>query len=530
MNFNQKTIRHSLDSLFTAHLLFSIPKERKFRMKSAFLCLMLFVLVMPCLSQKSLEQLYVSKKNPHLLVTAKEKPVLLNSFTVWKLLRNGSREDVDELIISLKNNKINAISMIALDLEMDDPGRNFYGNYAFELNEENLPNPLKPILTSGNNTDSPVEYDFWDHLDYVVAKTNENGMYVVLHPAWGDWFSGSFNGKPNKYIIFNEKNAYQYGYWIAKRYGNSKNIIWMVGGDRSAVYDSNTGDYRKVYSAMAKGITDGVNSTSKRQNKNAESNKPLISYHPRKWAPNSSEWFHQEEWLSFNSIQDTPYDQVASVPEDYQLNPIKPTWLCEGRYEGAITDWGIRYQAWQTVLAGGFGHTYGSDAWKFPKDNWRQYLELPGLEQMGYLYYAAREIWSDKQYLRRTPDQSLIIGEQGETIGDGNTRGDGDGGGTTASSKNGRSDRITAMRGTDDSWAMVYTAGGNDIHLDLTKLKGKLNAYWFNPATGKWWVNGEESKAMQPFRRRIRMGKGDLVFNAPGNPKNENDWVLILKK
>ncbi|RQP19851.1 apiosidase-like domain-containing protein [Parapedobacter defluvii] len=485
--------------------------------------LLLYVFLLPvgtCFAQFHTEQLFVSKKNPHLLVTADETPVFVNSFTVWMLLRNGSTDDVCELLSRLKDMKLNAISMMVLDLNLDDIGKNYYGDYAFEFDENGLPDLSKPVVTPGSNSESPDEYDFWDHLDFVIRKANDKGMYVVLHPAWGDWFSGSFNGKPNKYVVFNESNAYTYGRWIGERYGNLKNVIWMLGGDRSAVYGEY--DYRSIYSAMAKGVTEGVNAAAVRD--------PLISYHPRKWAPNSSEWFHTEKWLSFNSIQDTPYDQVESVPKDYQLDPVKPTWLCEGRYEGAITDWGIRYQAWQTVLSGGFGHTYGSDAWKFPKDDWRQYLELPGLVQMGYLYHAVREIWTDKQFLRRVPDQSLIIGDQGNTVGDGNTGEDGDGGGAAASTVNGRSDRITAMRGSDGRWAMAYTAAGKDIHLDLKKLKGKLNAYWFNPATGGWWVDGVESKTMRPFLRDIRKQKGDFIFDAPGSPGKGNDWVLILRK
>ena len=172
-------------------------------------------------------------------------------------------------------------------------------DYAFQFNNR-APDPLQPYHT-GNDPQSPEEYDFWDHLDFVIAKANEMGMYVVLHPAWGDWFTGEYNGKPNRFIIFNEENAYKYGFWIGRRYSEARNIVWMVGGDRSAVYGKL--DYRSVFSAMGRGIADGVKG-------GAGEKDPLISFHPRKWAPNSSEWFHDEPWLSFNSIQDTPYDQL----------------------------------------------------------------------------------------------------------------------------------------------------------------------------------------------------------------------------
>ncbi|MDX9881768.1 MAG: glycoside hydrolase family 140 protein [Prolixibacteraceae bacterium] len=482
------------------------------------------------------ERLVVSTENPHLMATSLGKPVFLNNYTVWQLLRNGSREDVKELISTLSERKINTFSVMILDFEPKSPGRNFYGDFAFGLGKNGMPNPLQPITTTGNNPHSDDEYDFWDHLDYVVETAGEMGMYVSLHPAWGDWFSGKYSGEPDSMIIFDELNAYKYGHWLGNRYKDKTNIIWMVGGDRSAVYDSKTRgertriyDYRAVYSSMAEGLADGAGGEPEKPDGKAVYSNIVISYHPRKWAPNSSEWFHNEPWLTFNSIQDTPYDQFVSVPYDYNLKPVKPTWLYEGRYEKAITDWGIRYQAYQTVLAGGFGHNYGAEElWKFPA-NWRELLQLPGGIQMKYLYEIAREVWTDKQFLQRTPDQALIIGDQGATVGDGITTNDGDGGGKHRTSANGRSDRITAMRSSDGRWALVYTANGRDLHLDLSRLTGKLNAYWFNPRNGMWWVGGNESAKMTPFKKSIKTGSGDMVFDTPGSAADDNDWVLMLK-
>ena len=73
----------------------------------------------------------------------------------------------------------------------------------------------------------------------------------------------------------------------------------MIGGDRSAVYGEK--DYRNVFRAMAEGVADGVNGIDQ-QNQEADYSTTLMSYHPRKWKPNSSEWFHREPWLDFNSI------------------------------------------------------------------------------------------------------------------------------------------------------------------------------------------------------------------------------------
>ncbi len=488
----------------------------------------------------SLALLNVSEANPHLIETVTGKPIFLNNFTLWKLIEHGTRKDIEEILDFCKENKYNMISAMILGIATWDgadyeAGVSPYGDHAFEKDLFNYPDPLRPITKQGNDFNDPGQYDFWDHVEYVIDIAAQKGLYIGLHPAWGNWFSGFVHGqKPEDILLFDDYKAYQYGHWLGKRFGEKKNIIWMVGGDRSAVYDSRTRwytssdvkDYRHLYRAMAEGLADGVNNINNQDGK-ADYGNIMISYHPRKWGPNSSDWFHMDPWLLFNSIQDTPADQMVSVPNDYILTPVKPTWLYEPVYEGAIHAWGVRYQAYQTVLMGGFGHTYGSDIWEF-KSNWREYITLPGNEQMKYLYEVVREIWTDKEFLNRMPDQSLIIGDTGKTYGRGiNAVTDFE---TKENQSGERSDHITAMRGKDGKWALVYSANGREITLDSSLLhEGELNAYWFNPRNGKWQVNGSDYDDLMPFEKNIKTGKGSLRFTPPGGAKNENDWVLVLK-
>jgi len=472
------------------------------------------------------ERLRISPINPHLLETQGGKPVFLNNNTIWELIRNSKREDIPDLIALCKKSGYNMVSAVILG-ESKNSDKTVYGVHAFKRGTNGLPNPLEPVTTTGNTPNKPEQYDYWDHIEYIVDLLAKNGMYISLHPAWGCWFSGHYLGeRPGDHIIFStEKIAYKYGQWLGSRYKNKTNIIWMLGGDRSAIYGKEH-DYRNLYNAMAEGLADGVNGENKQDGQANYTTIP-ISFHPRKWAPNSSEWFHNAPWLMFNSIQDTPYDQVASIMHDFNLHPEKPVWLFEGRYEGPITAWGVRYQAYQTVFSGAFGHTYGGGTmYKFPPD-WKKQTELPGSLQMKYLYYIAYKIWTDEQYVDRMPDQSLIIGDQGETKGDGISVGDGNG---NNKANNGTSNRITAMRGASGKWALVYTANGRNINLDLSCLSsGKLNAYWFNPRNGKWWSGETETEKMTPFLKKVKIGNGSSVFDPPGVPEAENDWILLLK-
>ena len=478
---------------------------------------------------KTPERLRVSYVNPHLLETVNGVPVFLNNYTAWKLIKNGTREEMAELITICKNQKFNMISSVLLNDNNDvsySSDTSVYGDLPFVCDSFGNPDPVRPDTTPGNDPNVPGQYDYWDHVDYVIDLSAKNGMYISLHPTWGHWISGGYNGPaPGDQIIFNKLNAYKYGVWLGQRYGGKDNLLWMIGGDRSAIYDLKDGlhDYREVWRAMAEGLADGANGVDN-QDGEADYSNVLISFHPRKWAPNSSEWFHNDPWLVFNSIQDTPYDQVVSVPHDYSLVPAKPTWLFEGRYEGRISEWGVRNQAYQTVFAGGFGNTYGSDIWKFPP-NWRDLAMLPAAGQMAHLYTVAREIWTDTQFLDRMPDQDLIIGDRGSTYGDGEWDQAG-----RKKDDPGSSDRITAIRGNNGTWAMAYSANGREITLDLSLLNNsKMNVYWFSPRNGKWWVNGEELNKLTPFQTGLVTGNGSYIFDPPGTTGINNDWVLILK-
>jgi hypothetical protein len=58
----------------------------------------------------------------------------------------------------------------------------------------------------------------------------KEGLVIGLLPTWGDKVTKSWGVGP---VIFNPENAVIYGRWLGNRYKNSKNIIWIPGGDRN---------------------------------------------------------------------------------------------------------------------------------------------------------------------------------------------------------------------------------------------------------------------------------------------------------
>jgi len=185
----------------------------------------------------------------------------------------------------------------------------------------------------------------------VKLKFSPNGRYFVAK-SW------HVTDHPEK--VFNEKNAYVFGKFLGERYKNNA-ILWFPGGD------SAPGKYDAVWVAMAKGLKDGSDGSQ------------LVCYHGQ-GSTSSSMWFHNADWLDFNSIQsghNFGSDSYAFVSKDYALTRAKPTVDMEPAYENhppgdnkpRVDAHTVRTQAYSAMIAGAAGHGYGAlDLFWFYKD------------------------------------------------------------------------------------------------------------------------------------------------------------------
>jgi hypothetical protein len=471
-----------------------------------------FLLQPSTVAQDTPPRLQVSD-NGRYLVTEEGRPIFLLGDTAWRIASNIERSEVVEYLDMRRAQYFNTVAMVAVW----DNSPNAYGERPFQTHDEK-PDPTQPKLTSTSDSDDGQAYGYWDHLDFCIDEAGARGMYVVLLPAWGELVAGSWSGEDTSNVIFDAGSAYEYGRWIGARYAERPHILWMMSGDRSPVYVKL--DYRPVFRAMAEGVADGLVGED-RHNGVADYTRTLMSYHPRKEQPNSSHWFHHDPWLSFNSIQDWPEAQLAAVWEDLSRAPARPTWLFEGRYEGFHrggyepedwSDWQIRFQAYQIVFAGAFGHVYGHETVFRYGSGWRSRLQSPGALDMQHVY-ALMTAWDDVSYLNRIPDQDLIEGDPGVT-------------------QRLSSDRLQATR-SGGEYAMIYSANGRDIRIRMERLDGPAaDAYWYDPRTGQWHVDGTASDERRPFISGVPSGPGALSysFDPPGEPEPENDWVLVLER
>ena len=443
--------------------------------------------------------------NGRWLVNAEGAPVFLLCDTAWSLAMRASREDAEMYLRKRRAQGFNAVTFVLFTPGKNDLAEtlaNSNGHAPFKI-VNGQPDPMQPDVRPG------ADNDFWDDVDRLFALTKRFGLYAIVLPTWGSGVAGAYNGMPDDGQVFNDENARAYGRWLGARYKDEPHVLWMLGGDRSAVYEKPLHDYRPIFRAMGDGLREAAPES-------------LLSYHPAKRALQSGDWFHEDAWLGFNSIQQWPEDQLAAITRDWNRTPPKPTWVFEGRYEGYWKkpyqaeqwgEWQTRQQAWQTVFAGAFGHTYGHERiFGFGKDgwDWKKELAAPGANQLGHLAKLMSS-WSKDDALARVPDQSLLDGDEGKA-------------------ERLTSNRLTATRNDTGTRAMIYSANGRVVRVRMERLAGAtMQAAWFNPRTGNWSANGAESVKPAPFAKDIASGKNAPVHEfTPPTSGDGCDWVLVL--
>ena len=103
-------------------------------------------------------------------------------------------------------------------------------------------------LTDLNPTKPNEKY--FEHVDFIVNKAEELGLFVGMLPTWGDKVPNVIGGLGP--VIFTPENAEVFGEYLGKRY-KDKPIIWILGGDRNVDNDTTF----QIWGNMAKGLKAG---------------------------------------------------------------------------------------------------------------------------------------------------------------------------------------------------------------------------------------------------------------------------------
>jgi hypothetical protein len=420
--------------------------------------------------------------NRRFIMNEDGSPFIWLGDTAWELFHKLNREEVEHYLDNRAERGFSVIQAVAL-AELDGlTTGNAYGQFPLLMNDKGEYDPTLPDLAVDGS------YGYWDHVDFVVDSAAKRGMYIGLLPTWGDKFNQAWGKGP---AIFNGLNAEQYGAWIANRYKDRDNIIWILGGDRLLI--------ERVHFEVIHGMAEGI--------RREVGNRQLITLHPA-GAKSSSYHVHEEKWLDFNMIQSGHHmlnnPNYEMVEKDYARLPVKPTLDGEPCYEeqpinfktanGYFDAKDVRQAAYWSLFSGSFGHTYGHHCvWSMIAEpdeyfhmHWKEAIERPGASQMRHV----RKLLEARPYLDRVCAPELVaVQYEG-------------------------ANHISACRG--DDYAFVYSSNGLPLQIDASCMKGEqLTAHWYDPRTGEFSYIGEFGN------------QGVLTFIPPSRGRND-DWILVL--
>ncbi len=98
-----------------------------------------------------------------------------------------------------------------------------------EFDGLHTPNAYGDLPLLNDDPSAPNE-KYFKYVDFIIDKAASYNINIALLPTWGDKvYKDRWGIGPE---IFNEMNAAVYATWLANRYKNKTNIIWVLGGDR----------------------------------------------------------------------------------------------------------------------------------------------------------------------------------------------------------------------------------------------------------------------------------------------------------
>ena len=126
----------------------------------------------------------------------------------------------------------------------------------------------------GDTVEAAAQNDeYWDNVEFAIDAAAERGLYLAIHPVWGDQQTGS---------VIDEGSARGYGEFLGERFGAYDNVTWTLGGDHPADGEE------QLWTELAEGL-DETGGTQRK------------TYHPR-GDQSSATWFADADFISISIV------------------------------------------------------------------------------------------------------------------------------------------------------------------------------------------------------------------------------------
>jgi hypothetical protein len=403
-------------------------------------------------------------------IDASGNPFFMVADTAWTLPQRLQKTAASQYLADRKSRGFNALLMELIERKVaQPPSQNAYGDKPF----------LGTVSGSGCNV---ACYDFskpneayWAHVDWLMDEVERLGFLAVVTPSYVGYTGSSAQGWYRDMLANGTTVMRNYGRFLANRYKNHQNILWVEAGDYNFAN-------RDIVRAVASGINDVIPGALQTAH-NARGNGAL-------------EYWPSESWLNVNNIYTSDANVVAEAKTAYGLSTM-PFFLVEAKYEGeGASERTVRAQAYQAVLSGAFGQFLGNaPLWRYDT-GWQTAMNSIGSRSMTQL----ANTFTSRAWWKLVPDNDHTFLKTGY------------GSGGTLS---------VAGLASDKSFAMLYLVTSNTVSIDMSKLAGpRVTATWRDPTNGT-----QTAVAGSPFTASA----GARSIAPPGmNATGNTDWVLIL--
>ena len=363
-------------------------------------------------------------------------------------------------------------------------------------------------LTYGNINNEAADFStpnepFWVLVDGLLAYCESKGILVFMFPAYVG-FNGGEQGWMQEMVANGTTRMQTYGAWIANRYKNQKNLVWMMGGDLGTGAHPFTATQLSIETALFNGLKSVAGQQS-------------IQF--------SAEWDSQSigtDQTTFGSAMtlNGAYSWTGDVSYQgrraYAHSPVRPAFLLEEPYDEEGPDGNNvnpsatqpvrRFQWWGWLSTiGGYisGNAYilrfrTNDAtW-----NWHNHLNTQGTRDMGRL----------NVFIGSIPWFNLV------PSGLGGMRTLVTAGGSSVSA----ADYVAAAATPDGTLLVAYIppAHNGSITVDMGAMSGLTRARWFDPTSAAYTTIGTGFA-----------NSGTRAFTPTGNNSvGQKDWVLVLDR
>ena len=337
--------------------------------------------------------------------------------------------------------------------------------------------------------------EYWQFVDTFLNYCESKGILVFFFPAYVG-AAGTHEGWMNELVANGPERMQKYGRWIAERYKDQKNLIWMLIGDMGKF----TPEQRNAEAAFIVGLKSVPGQQS-----------PHYSAEPGS-GQNSADQADFGNEMTLNGVYTWKGTDIPLLGNKaYSRTPVLPAFLLEEPYDEEGPDGNKfnpnaiqpvrRFQWWGWLTSIG-GYMAGNGyIWPFIDLWWERHLNTKGCIDMERLNHLIRSVnWWELVPSGQNGMRRLIVAG-------GNTPADS---GYVASAASPSGKLLIAY---------IPPAHRGTITVDMSVMTGKIRARWYDPVSGDIYsVQGS------PFDN-----KETHEFTTPGKNQNgEADWALIL--